>query len=252
MDFDEWQAGAGILENPYRDAEWLSPNTYVWRTNSEVLTDVVNSFFEKESQIMLIASDYGLGKSTFGHAVWHVISREAAVRSRNVQNVRLAQVEWTELQLYKEVAAKLGRSDGGDRQAVRRRVEEEIESRSRSGIEMLLTVDDSQYLRKEGYHALKYISDLGNGKKHCPVLILGYFNTVAEALKDVKLAQVADRIHLRKTLNLFSQRDVAEYIARTMEWSKRRPLSINYEFPTVQPGIDQEIPKLLPFNLPAY
>lgn len=54
MDLTDWLAGAGILENPYRDAEWLSERAYVWRTNRQSIIDISNSFFSKESQIMLM------------------------------------------------------------------------------------------------------------------------------------------------------------------------------------------------------
>jgi len=251
----EWKAGAGFQDDPYRDTEWLSPSTYVWRTNSEILTAVTESFMNKESQMMLVVSDYGLGKSAFRHALSITLSQEAARRRRTFQQMTLLQAEWTELQLYKEVAVKLSRSDQGDRHSVRRRVEEAIGEKAERGMELLLTVDDSHYLKPSGYHALKHISDLEiNGRKLCPVLMLGYYK-VAEALKVGDLAQVADRATLRKQLNIFTQRDVFEYVARTCEWAKGRPLPQSYQFPAAAAGdtaaaqrVSAEFPKLLPFS----
>lgn len=252
MDLPDWLAGAGIGENPYRDAEWLSGAAYVWRTNRESIIDISNSFFSKESQIMLVVGDFGLGKGALKHAVMNVIKEAALEKQRKVEFIILEQAEWTKLQLYRALAKKLGVGDDGDTYRVRSNIEAAIQSRVNMKIEPLVIIDDAHYLKSGAYDAVKHISDLeSDGKKVCPVLLLGYYKVVEE-LKKGDLAQVADRIHLRRKLNLFTQRDLLEYVARTLQYGKGSPLPVSYEFPIQnQAAVQAEYPKLEPFTVKA-
>ena len=252
MDLPDWLAGAGIQDNPYRDAEWLSEDTYVWRTNRESIIDIGNSFFSKESQIMLVVGDFGLGKGALKHAVMSVIKETALEKQKKVEFIVLEQAEWTKLQFYKELAKKLGTRDDGDTYRVRSNIEAAIQSRVNMNVELLVIVDDAHFLKSSAYDAIKHVSDLEvGGKKVCPVLLLGYYN-VAEQLKKGDLAQVADRIHLRRKLNLFTQRDLLEYIARTLQYGKGKSLPVKYEFPIQDAAaVAAELPKLQPFTQQA-
>lgn len=182
----------------------------------------------------------------------HVIRESALEKQRKIEFLVLEQVEWTKLQLYRQLARALGVSDEGDTHRVRSNVEQALQKRVDMGIEPLIILDDAHYLKPSAFDAIKHISDIEkNGKKICPVLILGY-HRVVEQLKKGDLAQVADRIHLRRALNLFSQRDVFEYVARTASFGRSLPLSISYEFPIQSNAVVQaEAPRLAPFTLPA-
>jgi len=63
------------------------------------------------------------------------------------------------------------------------------------------------------------------------------------------LGQVADRIHLRRSLKAFSQRDTLEYIARAVAYSREDPLPLQYEFPDTPKEVQTEAHRLAPFEV---
>ena len=250
MDVEEWKSAVGFYRDAFIDSEWIDPSIYVSRTNRALLNEVVTSTKNRESQIMLTTGPYGIGKGAFKHALEACLNgaTDIVVKAFTVKQPNL-----TELQFYRAVGNQIGLDFGTylrDRWEVRRKLEKRIIEDTQKRF-LLLIVDDAHYITPEALHALKYITDIEqNSTKCCTALLLGT-EKVLDILSRGSLGQVADRIHLRRSLKAFSQRDTLEYIARAVAFSSDEPLAAEYEFPETPKDVENEKAKLEPFDIMA-
>ena len=248
MNTELWKSSVGMYRDPFIDSEWLGPSLYVWRTNGGLLKELYDSILKSESQIMLVTAPYGFGKGAFKHALQFVLNSGTKIP---VESMTIPQPYYTEIQLYR--AFLYGRGVQlleyrRDRLELRKKVTDVLDQQTGR---FLLVIDDAHYVRPETMHAIKYISDLEkNGKKMCSVLLLGT-DDVLGALKGKDMAQIADRLHLRRALKTFSQRDTLEYVARAVGYSTERELDPNYEFPLSATEAAAESKRLAPFTIDA-
>lgn len=248
MDLEDWRSAVGLYRNPFKDAEWIDPSIYVFRTNKTLLREVATSTKNRECQIMLIIGPHGIGKGAFKHAFEMML--------RNAQDIvirafTVTQPNFTELQFYRAVGNELGLSFEKylrDRLEVRRKLTHRIVGEANDQY-LLLIVDDAHYITAEALHAVKYITDIEqSGVKCCTALLLGT-GKILKTLDRQSLRQVADRIHLRRSLKAFSQRDTLEYIARAVGYANENPLSLKYEFPDTPKEVQSEARQLAPFEV---
>jgi len=248
MDLEDWCSTVGLYKNPFRDAEWIDPSIYVFRTNSLLLREVATSTKNRECQIMLIVGPHGIGKGAFKHAFEMILNnaQDIVIRAFTV-----TQPNFTELQFYRAVGNELGLNFERymrDRLEVRRKLTDSIVKEAQNRY-LLLIVDDAHYITAEALHAVKYITDIEQrGAKCCTALLLGT-RKILKTLDRESLRQVADRIHLRRSLKAFSQRDTLEYMARAVAYANENPLRLNYEFPDTPGEVQNEAKRLLPFEV---
>lgn len=250
MDLDEWKSTVGLYKDPFIDSEWIDQSIYVSRTNRALLSEVISSTKNRESQIMLITGPYGIGKGAFKHAL------EGALNSAEdiiIKTFTVKQPNFTELQFFRAVGNELGLEFVTylrDRWEVRRKLERKIVEDATNSF-LLLIVDDAHYITPQALHAIKYVTDIEKSSvKCCTALLLG-MEKVLDILSRGSLGQVVDRIHLRRNLKTFSQRDTLEYIARTVAYSRENPLPLEYEFPDTPVEVQNEVDKLIPFDVMA-
>ena len=247
MNIAEWRSSVGIYKDPFIDSELIDPSVYVRRTNASLLQEVITSTENRESQIMLITGPWGWGKGAFKRTFQTSLDSAEDVL---INTFTVVQPNFTELQFYKAVGHELGLNFGRywrDRLGVRRMLTDKIHTCSEKEF-LLLIIDDAHYLTAEALHAVKYITDIEReGIKCCTALLLGtkrVLNTLARG----SLGQVVDRIHLRRSLKPFSQRDTLEYIVRALAYGNECPLSKEYEFPYTPKGTEAESKRLGPFS----
>jgi len=250
MELDEWKLTVGLYRDAFIDSEWIDPSIYVSRTNKALLDEVATSTKNRESQIMLITGPYGIGKGAFKHALEDHLgsAKDITIRAFTVKQPNL-----TELQFFRAVGNEIGLEFGTylrDRWEVRRKLERKILEDAKSRF-LLLIVDDAHYITPQALHAVKYITDIEqSSKKCCTALLLGT-EKVLEILSRGSLGQVADRIHLRRNLKAFSQRDTLEYMARAVAFCRDDSLHPEYEFPDTPKDVQNEKAKLEPFDVMA-
>ena len=194
---------------------------------------------------MLVKAPFGFGKSAFREAVRSFLVNYDAVK---VKTIILLQPEFDELQFYREVASALGvesrRSD--DKIEIRNLLTKKLVSESYDR-QFLIILDDAQFLGEDALFGIKFLTDLErNGRKICSALLL-CSPEIDSLLSRPKLAQVVDRMHLRRDLRPFSQRDTFEYVSRAMSYAKLEPLPGDYEFPSTSDGALLETHRLEPF-----
>jgi type II secretory pathway predicted ATPase ExeA len=250
IDLDEWKSLAGFYKDPFIDSEWIDQSVYVLRPNGALLNEVSESTKNRESQIMLVRGPYGIGKGAFKHALETCLDQctDIVINAFTVKQPNL-----TELQFYRAVGNAIGLEFGTylrDRWEVRRKLEKKIIDETKNGF-FLLIVDDAHYITPDALHAIKYITDIEqNNVKCCTALLLGT-DAILETLKRKGLGQVVDRIHLRRSMKAFSQRDTLEYIARAIAFSRDEPLQLDYAFPDTPTEVQEEKSKLEPFEVLA-
>ena len=215
------------------------------RVNLEPLTDVLNSVLNRQAQIMIVKAPYGFGKSAFREAVRSFLGHYDRVK---VKPIVLLQPEFNELQFYREVAIALGvdtrRSD--DKIEIRQLLTRKLMSESYD-TQFLLILDDAHFLGEDALFGTKFLTDLErNGRKICSALLL-CSPDIDSLLSRPGVAQVVDRMHLRRDLRPFSQRDTFEYVSRAMSYAKMEPLPDGYEFPSTSEKALLETHRLEPF-----
>ena len=215
--------------------------------NADVLSDVLNSVIKREAQIMLVKAPFGFGKSALRDAIRSFLTNSNEI---DVKPIMVQQPEFSELQFYKDVGTALGIEFGKywrDKFEVRRLLKDKL-LKEDHGAHKLLIVDDAQFLHPDALFAVKYITDLERkGQKICTALLLGS-PEIDRLLEKPTIAQVVDRMHLRRDLRPFSQRDTFEYVARAMSYAKLEPVAGDYEFPTSAEAALAEAYRLEPFN----
>jgi type II secretory pathway predicted ATPase ExeA len=216
------------------------------RVNLEPLNDVINSVLNREAQIMIVKAPYGFGKSAFREVVSSFLVNYDGAK---VKPIVLLQPEFNELQLYREIAGALGVSldrEVTDTRETRQLLTRKLIAESHDK-QFLLILDDAHFLHADALFGVKFITDLErNGRKICTALLL-CSPEVDELLSQPSIAQVVDRMHLRRELRSFSQRDTFEYVSRAMSYAKLEPLSPDYEFPPTAEGALLEAHRLEPF-----
>lgn len=240
METREWLEHCAINPDRFYEAfgesEWVNQVCYVWKPNVQLLTQVQRTVEAKNSPIIPVGGMYGAGKSAFKWALQSLLEEKGTIK---VISTRL-HFKTSGFNLCTQVADTMGLRELFGKRYPRSR-QEVLAVMEKKLKELLLQlrpvmiIDDAHFMDAESYLTVKSICDFEiDGKRICPVILLGEYATIDENLKNGILAQVRERAQFKGVINAFTEVDGFEMIARGLSYAKNDPIGIDYDIESNQ------------------